>query len=93
MSTGAVTLDDGQSNRTATSSLVPYLTNDDPARTGAGVTFQSDMIFDYRFLWNFPPTEPVTGPAPDVVSFGTGNTREANAAPHRRPGALRQRAR
>ncbi len=77
----AVTLDDGQSDRTATSSLVPYLTNDDPARTGAGATFQSDMIFDFRFQWNFQPTEPVTGPAPDVVTFGTGNTREANAAP------------
>lgn len=85
----AVTLDDGQSNRTATSSLVPYLTNDDPARTGAGVTFQSDMIFDYRFQWNFQPTEPVTGPAPDVVSFGTGNTREANAAPEEVGGDLK----
>ncbi|TDC53631.1 ExeM/NucH family extracellular endonuclease [Jiangella ureilytica] len=85
----AVTLDDGQSNRTATSSLVPYLTNDDPARTGAGVTFQSDMIFDYRFQWNLQPTEPVTGPAPDVVSFGTGNTREANAAPEEVGGDLK----
>ncbi|WP_157987648.1 ExeM/NucH family extracellular endonuclease [Jiangella endophytica] len=85
----AVTLDDGQSNRTATSSLVPYLTNDDPARTGAGVTFQDDVIFDFRFQWNFQPTSPVTGPAPDVVTFGTGNTRAANAAPEEVGGDLK----
>ncbi|SDT71817.1 ExeM/NucH family extracellular endonuclease [Jiangella sp. DSM 45060] len=85
----AVTLDDGQSNRTATSSQVPYLTNADPARTGAGVTFQDDVIFDFRFQWNFQPTSPVTGPAPDVVTFGTGNTREANAAPEAVGGDLK----
>ncbi|TDD64453.1 ExeM/NucH family extracellular endonuclease [Jiangella aurantiaca] len=84
----SVALDDGQSSRTATSSLVPYLTNDDPARTGAGVTFQSDMIFDYRFQWNFQPLQPVTGPAPDVVTFGTGNTRAANGAPQEVGGDL-----
>ncbi|TDE12982.1 ExeM/NucH family extracellular endonuclease [Jiangella asiatica] len=77
----AVTLDDGQSNRTATSAEVPYLSTGAPPRTGAGVTFHQDVIFDYRFQWNFQPTEPVTGPAPDVVTFDTGNSRAANAAP------------
>ncbi|PZF82089.1 ExeM/NucH family extracellular endonuclease [Jiangella anatolica] len=77
----AVTLDDGQSNRTSTSAMVPYLSNDDPPRSGAVATFQDDVIFDFRFQWNFQPTEPVNGPAPDVVTFGTGNTRAANAAP------------
>ncbi|WP_051425582.1 ExeM/NucH family extracellular endonuclease [Jiangella gansuensis] len=85
----SVTLDDGQSNRTPASAQVPYLTAQTPPRTGAGVTFHEDVIFDYRFQWNFQPTAPVHGPAPDVVTFDTGNTRAANAEPEDVGGDLR----
>jgi predicted extracellular nuclease len=77
----AVTLDDGQSSRTPTSGEVPYLTAATPVRTGAEATFVDDVIFDYRFQWNFQPTRPVNGAASDVVTFETGNTRAANQAP------------
>lgn len=77
----AVTLDDGQSSRTPTDSEVPYLSTDAPPRTGAEASFAADVIFDFRFQWNFQPTEPVAGPAPDVVTFGSGNTRAANETP------------
>ena len=77
----AVTLDDGQSARTSTSANVPYLTGAPDARTGAGLTFHSPVIVDYRFQWNFQPTSPVTGNADGVVTFDTGNTRQANAEP------------
>ncbi|MBZ2198231.1 ExeM/NucH family extracellular endonuclease [Occultella gossypii] len=77
----AITLDDGQSARTATSANVPYLTGAPNVRTGAGLTFASPVIVDYRFQWNFQPTAPVDGNADDVVLFNTGNTQEANATP------------
>lgn len=77
----AVTLDDGRSERTSTDSLVPYLPADVPPRTGAVASFHTSMIFDYRFQWNFQPTTPVDGPAPDVVTFDSGNTRQANSTP------------
>ncbi|PSL08266.1 hypothetical protein CLV30_101237 [Haloactinopolyspora alba] len=77
----AVTLDDGRSNRTPTDSEVPYLSPEAPPRTGTDATFQADVIFDYRFQWNFQPKAPVEGPAPDVVTFDSGNTRAANQAP------------
>ena len=77
----AVTLDDGQSVRTPSSSDVPYLTGAPDLRTGVGVTFAAPVIVDYRFQWNFQPTAPVTGNASTLVSFAGGNTREANATP------------
>jgi predicted extracellular nuclease len=77
----AVTLDDGQSVRTAASQEVPYLTAETPVRTGAELTFVDDVIFDYRFQWNFQPRRPVNGNASDVVLFDGGNTREANQTP------------
>lgn len=77
----AVTLDDGQSERTAPSEQVPYLTGAPDLRTGVGVTFHQPVIVDYRFQWNFQPTTPVSGNADDLVTFAGGNTREANAAP------------
>nr|WP_246211329.1 ExeM/NucH family extracellular endonuclease [Phytoactinopolyspora alkaliphila] len=77
----SVTLDDGQSVRTSPSHEVPYLTASTPVRTGAGLTFVDDVIFDYRFQWNFQPRRPVTGEASDVVLFDGGNTREANQTP------------
>ena len=77
----AMTLDDGQSARTSTDAQVPYLTGAPDLRTGVGVTFHEPVIVDYRFQWNFQPTQPVTGNADERVTFAGGNTREANAAP------------
>ncbi len=77
----AVTLDDGRSNRTSSDSEVPYLSTSNPPRTGARADFHAPMIFDYRFQWNFQPTSPVGGPAPEVVTFGSGNTRAVNETP------------
>lgn len=77
----AVTLDDGQSARTSSGQLVPYLTSATPVRTGAELRFIDSVIFDFRFQWNFQPTRPVNGDASDIVTFNTGNTREANLTP------------
>ncbi|MGC0272457.1 ExeM/NucH family extracellular endonuclease [Pseudactinotalea sp. Z1739] len=77
----AVALDDGQSTRTPFDAQVPYLTGEPNVRTGVGVTFHEPVIVDYRFQWNFQPTEPVTGNAGDLLTFAGGDTREANAAP------------
>uniref|UniRef100_UPI003B3B60F1 ExeM/NucH family extracellular endonuclease n=1 Tax=Pseudactinotalea sp. TaxID=1926260 RepID=UPI003B3B60F1 len=77
----AVTLDDGNSARTDFGADVPYLTGNPDIRTGAVLEFVSPVIVDYRFQWNFQPTEPVTGNADDVVLVGGGNTQAANTAP------------
>ncbi|UNX53705.1 ExeM/NucH family extracellular endonuclease [Georgenia sp. TF02-10] len=77
----AITLDDGQSARTASSAQVPYLTGEPNVRTGVELTFHAPVVLDYRFQWNFQPTAPVTGNAADLVTFDGGNTREANQAP------------
>ena len=77
----AVTLDDGRSARTSTDAEVPYLTATSGVRTGAESTFVDDVIFDYRFQWNFQPRFPVDGAASDVVTFLGGNTRATNAEP------------
>ncbi|NED99410.1 ExeM/NucH family extracellular endonuclease [Phytoactinopolyspora halotolerans] len=77
----AVTLDDGQSARTSSDQEVPYLTADTPVRTGVELTFVDDVIFDYRFQWNFQPTRPVNGDASDIVLFDGGDTRDRNEQP------------
>ncbi|MGH8826563.1 MAG: ExeM/NucH family extracellular endonuclease, partial [Jiangellaceae bacterium] len=77
----AVTLDDGQSARTSSDQLVPYLTVETPVRTGAELSFVAPVVFDFRFQWNFQPTRPVNGEASDIVTFDSGNTRAANLAP------------
>lgn len=76
----AVTLDDGQSARTAVSSDVPYLTGNPDIRTGVQLSFTKPVVFEWRFQWNFQPTTPVTG-ASDLVSVVGGNIRAANASP------------
>ena len=76
----AVSLDDGQSSRTATSADVPYLTGNPDIRTGAKLKFNAPVIFEWRFQWNFQPTSPVTGSS-DLITVTGGNTRAANAAP------------
>ncbi|HLR92887.1 MAG TPA: ExeM/NucH family extracellular endonuclease [Jiangellaceae bacterium] len=85
----SVTLDDGQSQRTSSDDHVPYLSADSGVRTGAELTFTDSVIFDYRFQWNFQPTTPVDGAAPELVTFGQGNTRQANAEPADVGGELR----
>src|SRR5690625_1422871 len=77
----SVTLDDGRSQRTSSDERVPYLTTDSGVRTGANLRFTDDVIFDYRYQWNFQPTAPVNGEASDLVTFDRGNTRRANAVP------------
>jgi len=76
----AVTLDDGQSERTDFDAEVPYLTGEENVRTGVELTFNQPVVVDYRFQWNFQPTTPVTGNADDLVTFDGGDTREANSA-------------
>lgn len=66
----AVLLDDGSStnyNSTANKSKpLPYLTGGEPLRVGAGVTFTTPVILDYRYdAWGFQPLAHLT---PDVAS-------------------------
>ncbi|MFI6427266.1 ExeM/NucH family extracellular endonuclease [Promicromonospora sp. NPDC050880] len=65
-----VLLDDGSSlnyNSTANKSKpLPYLTGGEPLRVGAGVTFTTPVILDYRYdAWGFQPLAHLT---PDVAS-------------------------
>ncbi|MFT4289101.1 ExeM/NucH family extracellular endonuclease [Nocardioides sp.] len=80
----AITLDDGQSlnfNSTANkATALPWLTTDNPVRVGSAVTFNEDMVLDYRnSLWSLQPTTPVTDDGSDVVTFS--DTRSDNLAP------------
>lgn len=64
--TKLITLDDGSSwnyltNTTAKSSPLPYLSQATPMRTGSQVTFDSAVILDYRFGWNYQPVGQVIG--------------------------------
>jgi 5'-nucleotidase len=66
----AVLLDDGSTlnyNSTANKSKpLPYLTGGAPLRVGAGVTFTTPVVLDYRFgAWGFQPLKQLT---PDVAS-------------------------
>ncbi|MFC5369583.1 ExeM/NucH family extracellular endonuclease [Arcanobacterium bovis] len=60
-----ITLDDGSSWSYFGSKYkndlvpVPYLNVKDPLRVGAHVTFKKPMILDFRYQWNYQPTEPV----------------------------------
>lgn len=61
-----ITLDDGSSwnylsNSTAQDSPLPYLSAEEPHRTGSRVTFDQPVILDYRFQWNYQPTGQVVG--------------------------------
>jgi 5'-nucleotidase len=80
-----VVLDDGASINfmaTVSGALVngnltpPYVSNTDPVRVGAPVTFVDDVIVDYRFsLWRFQPTTQVIGPDNLTSPATFGNTR------------------
>lgn len=61
----AVVLDDGATtnfNNTANKGIpLPYLTGGAPARVGAGVSFTTPVILDYRFdAWTFQPLTQLT---------------------------------
>ncbi|WP_418063267.1 ExeM/NucH family extracellular endonuclease [Pimelobacter simplex] len=87
----AVVLDDGATtnflqNQTTKGLPVPYLTGANgqssavPPRVGAGVTFNSAVVLDWRNdAWKLQPRGPVTLNGADVVSFE--DTRAQNLAP------------
>ena len=77
-----ITLDDGSSwnyvnNKAAQSSPLPYLSQDEPMRTGSHLTFAKPVILDYRFQWNFQPTGQVVGPTDSDDPVTSENDREA----------------
>ena len=67
----SVTLDDAATINFLSSANqatpLPYISNDNPVRVGAAVTFTAPMIFDYRNgAWKFQPTQQLT-----VANAGT----------------------
>jgi predicted extracellular nuclease len=79
-----VTLDDGSSLNYSTSANantpLPWLTPTNPVRIGSAVTFHAPVVLDYRYgLWNFQPTQQVTGDGSNVATFS--DTRTANQQP------------
>ncbi|WGX99243.1 ExeM/NucH family extracellular endonuclease [Nocardioides sp. L-11A] len=87
----AVALDDGSTTRYLSSQAtkaqpLPWLTGSDgnavaaPPRVGAGVEFQSDVVFDWRNdIWKFQPQSQVTTNGASVATFE--DTRAADATP------------
>jgi 5'-nucleotidase len=93
-----VVLDDGASTNFLSSSnsdlTPPYISLDNPLRVGEQVTFNSDVIVDYRnSAWKLQPTSQVTpaepgdypvtwtdnrAAAPDAEALGDGNLRVAS---------------
>jgi 5'-nucleotidase len=82
----AVLLDDGSSlnyNSTANKSKpLPYLTGGAPLRVGAGVTFTTPVVLDYRYdAWGFQPLTHLTPDVAATVQPATfENTREVAPA-------------
>lgn len=77
-----ITLDDGSSwdymrNTTAQGSPLPYLSQEEPMRTGSQVTFAKPVILDYRFQWNYQPTGQIVGATDADDPLTTENDREA----------------
>ncbi|WP_050754319.1 ExeM/NucH family extracellular endonuclease [Gleimia coleocanis] len=56
---------------------LPFVTKTDPVRLGAKVTFNSGVIYEYRFGWVLQATQPVHGLENSSVSFE--NNRPATA--------------
>ncbi|MDO5035204.1 MAG: ExeM/NucH family extracellular endonuclease [Actinomycetaceae bacterium] len=60
-----ITLDDGRSyeytrfDKNGHKTPVPYLNVKDPLRIGSTVTIKEPVILEYRYQWNYQPTEPV----------------------------------
>ncbi|WP_130013222.1 ExeM/NucH family extracellular endonuclease [Serinicoccus sediminis] len=79
-----ITLDDGSSwdylrNSTAQDSPLPYLSAQEPHRTGSQVTFEQPVILDYRFQWNYQPVAQVVGSESPVDPISSENDREYDA--------------
>ncbi|KGN33276.1 hypothetical protein N802_14635 [Knoellia sinensis KCTC 19936] len=79
-----ITLDDGSSvnymtNRTAKNSPLPYLSQNEPMRTGSQVTFTKPVILDYRFQWNYQPVGQIVGPEDADDPVKSENDRETTA--------------
>lgn len=79
-----ITLDDGSSwnyvtNQSAQDSPLPYLSQEEPMRTGSQVTFTKPVILDYRFQWNYQPTGHIVGATDEQDPLKTENDREATA--------------
>jgi predicted extracellular nuclease len=79
-----ITLDDGSSwdylrSATAQDSPLPYLSQDEPMRTGSQLSFTKPVILDYRFQWNYQPTGQVVGPTDADDPVTTENDREFTA--------------
>ncbi|MCP2263454.1 5'-nucleotidase [Promicromonospora thailandica] len=78
----AVLLDDGSSTNYSSnankSKPLPYLTGGAPLRVGAGVTFTTPVILDYRYdAWGFQPLTHLTPDVAETVQPATfENTRE-----------------
>lgn len=76
-----ITLDDGSSwdylrNATAQDSPLPYLSQDEPMRTGSQVTFNKPVILDYRFQWNYQPIGQIVGATDSDDPVVSENDRE-----------------
>jgi hypothetical protein len=88
-----VTLDDGSSwtyspDGSFSGDPLPWLTPSTPVRTGSQVTFHEPVILDFRFdLWNFQPTQQVTGDGSAVATFS--DTRTENQQPANVGGDIR----
>jgi 5'-nucleotidase len=88
-----VTLDDGSSwtysqDSSFSGDPLPWLTPANPVRTGSQVTFHEPVILDYRYsLWNFQPTQQVTGDGSAVATFS--DTRTPNQQPANVGGGIR----
>lgn len=76
-----ITLDDGSSsdylrNPAAQDSALPYLSQDEPMRSGSHVTFAKPVILDYRFQWNYQPIGQIVGSTDSDDPVTTENDRE-----------------
>ncbi|WP_151526261.1 ExeM/NucH family extracellular endonuclease [Serinicoccus kebangsaanensis] len=78
-----LTLDDGSSldylnNATAQDSPLPYLSAQEPHRTGSQVTFAQPVILDERFGWKLQPTAQVVGSDSAADPLVSEDDREAD---------------
>ncbi|MGE9807882.1 ExeM/NucH family extracellular endonuclease [Janibacter sp. G1551] len=76
-----ILLDDGarwnyMTNATAQDSPLPWLSQDEPMRTGSQVTFAKPVVLDYRFGWNYQPTGQIVGATDSDDPLVTENDRE-----------------
>lgn len=76
-----ITVDDGSSwdylrNATAKDSPLPYLSQDEPMRTGSQVSFTAPVVLDYRYQWNYQPVGQIVGSTSPHDPLWTTNDRE-----------------